>query len=456
MVWIEGSLTERLSEYVVGTGHDDIPVPVREHATWLLHDLVAVMLDATTGAYTTYERLQRYVAAKGCAGSTQVFGSTVRTDVETAALVGGVLGYAIDNEAHHTEAVLHPVAAIGPVVLAAAQQEGASGRDALSAFVVGVDVAIRVATALNGAGLYDRGFHPTPVACGFGAAAASARLMGLDAETTRMALGLAGAQAGGLLAWVDDPQEQARPMNVGLAARNGIAAARLAAAGLPGYPQVFEGKYSVLRAFSDRRDPQRLLAGLGERFGTTELAYKMHASVAFSHPALDALQALVKGGLTSAEVASVELRFPTSGYHVIDDNPLRSHCAQYLVALMLTQGVIRFSDVVQDRAVDDPEVARLRAAVTVVPDDELERTYPELYRTVLTVRTTDGGEIVRDVTHPLGTPENPVGEGELWAKFDRLVVPVLGQEGAAELSAAALGIDRALDVDGLLTATVAR
>lgn len=449
------TLTEQLADYIVRTRDEDTPADVREHAAWVLQDLVAVMLDATTDAYTTYGRLMSYVEAKGASGTTQVFGSDVRTDVETAALVGGVLGYAIDNEAHHTEAVLHPVAAVGPVALAVAQTEGASGSDALSAFIVGVDVAIRVATAFNGAGLYDRGFHPTPVSCGFGAAAATARLMGLDANRTRQALGLAGAQASGLLAWVDDPQEQARPMNVGIASRNGVAAGRLAAAGLPGYPQVFESKYSVLRAFSDRADPARLVAGLGERWGTTELAPKLHACVAFTHPALDALQELVEGGLTPAEVAAVEMRFPKSGYHVIDDNPLRSHCAQYLMALMLTRGVIRFSDVVEDREADDPEVARLRAATTVVPDEELDRTYPRLYRTVLTVRTTDGRQIVRDVVHPLGTPENPVSNAQLQAKYDRLVVPVLGAERAARLSAATLGIDRAPGVEELLGATIA-
>lgn len=449
------TLTEQLADYIAGTQHEDIPGEVREHAAWVLQDLLAVMLDATTDAYTTYRRLMAYVEAKGTTGGPQVFGSHVRTDVETASLVGGTLGYAIDNEAHHTEAVLHPVAAVGPATLAVAQAEGASGRDTLDAFVVGVDVAIRVATAFNGAGLYDRGFHPTPVSCGFGVAAAASRLMRHDADQTRQALGLAGAQACGLLAWVDDPQEQARPMNVGIASRNGVAAARLAAAGLPGYPQVFESKYSVLPAFSDRSDPARLVAGLRKQWGTTELAPKMHACVAFTHPALDALQELVEGGLKSAEVIGVEMRFPKSGYHVIDDNPLRSHCAQYLIALMLTRGVIRFSDVVQDREADDQEVARLRAASTVVPDDELDRTYPQLYRTVLTLRLRDGRQIVRDVVHPLGTPENPVSNEQLQAKFDRLVVPVLGAQGAARLSTAVLGIEQEADVEQLMAAAVA-
>lgn len=447
------TLTERIADHIVRTTAEDIPTDVREHASWLLHDLVGVMVDATSEEYTLFGRLLDYAGRKGGAGTTRIFGSEARTDVETAAFVGGTLGYAIDNEAHHTEGVLHPVAAIGPVALALAQTEGSSGRDALSAFIVGVDVAIRVATALNGAGLYDRGFHPTPVACGYGSAAVAARLMGLDAEQTRMALGLAGAQASGLLAWVDDSQEQARPMNVGIAARNGVAAARLAAVGLPGYPQVFEGKYSVLRAFSDRNDPPRLVEDLGRRWRTTELAYKMHACVAFTHPALDALEELVEAGLAESDVAAVEMRFPSSGYHVIDDNPLRSHCAQYLVALMLTHGVIRFSDVVTDRS-DDPRIARLRAATSVVPDDELDETYPELYRTVLTITRTDGERIIRDVTHPLGTPENPVGPEKLRAKFDRLVVPRLGEERAATLSRAILGIDNAPDVNLVLESTV--
>lgn len=450
------SITASLSEFVSQVADDAVPASVREHAAWLMHDLVAVMVDGTTEDYTLYPRLLSYARASGTGGQARIFGSAHTTDLEAAALVGGVLGYAIDNEPHHTEAVLHPVAAVGPAVLCVAQQYGATGRQALTAFILGVDTAIRVATAFNGAGLYDRGFHPTPVSCGFGVAAASARLMGLDTATTQMALGIAGAQASGLLAWVDDPQEQARPLNVGLASRAGVSAALLAASGLPGYPDVFGGKYSVLRAFSDRHAPKRVLAGLGEHFTSTELAYKMHACVSFTHPALDALQDLVEGGLQASDVASVELRFAPSGYHVIDDNPLRSHCAQYLVALMLTRGVIRFADVVNDRSLDDPEVARLRKAATVVPDDELERTYPEHYRTVLTVRTQHGPDIVRDITHPVGTPENPVTPALLEKKFDRLVVPVLGARQAAELAEAARCLDSAPGLDRLLDLTVPR
>lgn len=447
-----GSLTQRLAAHIAGVRSEDIPADVRRHASWIFKDLMAVMLDATTDAYTTYGRLIRYATAKGTTGPSRIFGSDLRTDVETAAHVGGMLGYAIDNEAHHTEAVLHPVAAMGPVVLAVAEAEGRTGRDAMTAFILGIDVSIRVSEAFNAAGLYDRGFHPTPVSCGFGAAAATAWLMGLDADVTRNALGLAGAQASGLLAWVDDPQEQARPMNVGIAARNGVAAARMAAAGLPGYPWVFESKYSVLRAFSDRNEPERLVDRLGEHWTTTELVPKLHACVAFTHPALDALQELVEHGLHPGQISSIEMRFPRSGYHVIDNNPLRSHCAQYLMALMATRGVIRFSDVVEDRMVDDLEVARIRNATTVVPDDELDRTYPELYRTILTVELNDGHTITRDITYPLGHPENPVTEEHLSAKFDRLVVPILGEGGAWRLSDAALGLEDAPEVGEVLDA----
>lgn len=451
------SLTQQLADHIAGTPGDQIPAPVREHATWLLHDLVAVMSDAGSGAYSTMDRLRSYAATCSGAegGRSRLFGTDQRAPVETAALVGGVLGYAIDNEAHHTEAVLHPVAAIGPVALAVAEASGATGEQMLSAFVIGVDVAIRVATAFNGAGLYDRGFHPTPVSCVFGAAATTARLLGLDADATRNALGLAGAQAGGLLAWVDDPAEQARPMNVGLAARSGVTAAQLAAAGYPGYPEVFQGKYSVLRAFSDRHDPQRLIAGLGEHYTTTELAYKMHACVAFTHPALDALQTLVSQGLDPEDVAEVELRFPTSGYHVIDANPLRSHCAQYLMALMLTHGVIRFSDVVNDRTGDDPRIARLTAAASVVPDEELEQTYPEFYRSIVTLTLTSGERVVRDITHPVGTAQNPADPADLQAKYDRLMIPLHGLDRARELSAEILAIETAPSVTRLLDLSIA-
>src|SRR5262249_43037203 len=149
-----------------------------------------------------------------------------------------------------------------------------------------IEVACRVSFALGPRALYARGFHPSAVCGTFGAAAAAARLLHLPAARVQVALGLALQQASGLLAWASDPTESSRPLNPGLAARNGVTAAYLARLGFGGPPTPFEKPYDAFTAFSGERHPEALLDGWGRRWHLPGLAYKRHASCAFTHPGL--------------------------------------------------------------------------------------------------------------------------------------------------------------------------
>ena len=142
--------------------------------------------------------------------------------------------------------------------------------------------------------MYDLGFHPSAVAGCFGAAAAAAFLLRLEREAVVRALGLAACQASGLMAWESDPSENARPFQMGMAARNGVTAALLAAAGFGGPDRRLRSWPHGVSRVQPRAAPELLIADLGERWdGVMELAIKPYASVSFLHPALDALLALV-------------------------------------------------------------------------------------------------------------------------------------------------------------------
>ena len=176
---------------------------------------------------------------------------------------------------------------------------------------------------------------------------------GLSPERQAIALGLAMQQASGLLAWADDPTEHSRPFNPGLAARNGTTAACLARLGFGGPPTPFEGKYDAFTAFSGSANPEALDQGWGERFHLTDYAYKLYSSCAFTHPGLDALLGLAEDErLTAAQVDRIVLRFPKSGAHMIDDNPLKSHCAQYILPVGLVFGRVIIDDILFDRTAE--------------------------------------------------------------------------------------------------------
>ncbi len=296
-----------------------------------------------------------------------------------AALANATLAYYCDIEPHHVGAILHGPAAIVPVALAVGERQRADGKRTLAAMVLGVEVAARVSYALDPVALYNRGFHPSAVAGAFGAAAAAGHLLRLDAERQAVALGLAMQQACGLLAWASDPTEHSRPLNSGLAARNGVTAALLARLGFGGPPAPFDGKYDAFTAFSGSANPDALLDGWGERFYLPELACKLYSSCAFTHTGLDALLGLAADEkLASRDVERIALRFPKNGAHMIDGHPLKSHCAQYILPVGLVFGRVIVDDILFDRQ-RHPEVARLSSGMALIHDPELDAGYPERY-----------------------------------------------------------------------------
>lgn len=428
MITASSNATDRLARFVEEFTFDQISDEVRERTKDVVYDALGALLAATSKKFDYGDLVARIVRDTGGRPEAQIFNLPLRADAVTAALWNGALGYYCDIESHHPGAIMHAIAVVGPAALAVGEKMDSSGKDVLAAIVVGIDVACRVSYALSAPALYERGFHPTCVAGTFGSLAAAARLFGLRGPALRAAFGLAGTETSGLLAWVDDEREHARPYNMGLAARHGVSAAHLAWCGLSGPPRIFESKYPLGKAFTGEWHEDALLGLLGERFMVMELAFKLYASCAFTHPGLDGLLDVVaRERLRPDEIEHVRLRFPRSGYHVIDGNPLRSHSAQYVFALAVHKGRVDFEDILNDRRLDDPSIAKLSAKIDVVGDDETEQTYPDVYRSIVEIETARG-TFVRDVSHPKGSPQNPLTRAELVRKFERITADVVSPE----------------------------
>jgi 2-methylcitrate dehydratase PrpD len=427
--------TSAIAAFVAGFAPERLPPAIRAKTLDVVLDGAGALLAATDPELSTGRLIAAFAVDGGGKGKASVIGAGTTTDPVSAALANGTMGYACDVEPFHPEAVLHPIACILPASLAVAEHVGASGPALLGAVALGCEVEYRVSMAIGPVEQYDLGFHPSAVCGAFGTAAAAAALLRLDADAVERAFGLAACQASGLMAWESDPTENSRPFQMGMAARNGVTAALLAQSGFGGPRGIFDHGHTVFRAFSRKPRPELLTQALGEDFkGVAELAIKPYSCVAFLHPGLDALLGLQRDNkLACGDIESIALHFARSGTHCIDANPLKSHCAQYVLPVALTREGLRIRDLFFDRRESDPDVARLAARVTVVKDDgELETAFPKHYATRIEISCRDGRVLSRRQDIARGYPDAPLSPAEIRTKFRTLAGTVASPERIAK------------------------
>ncbi len=279
------------------------PADALDIARLSVYDCLAV---AIAGAQEPVSRAVRELV-RSEAGTPQAsaFGLAQRVPARAAALLNGAVAHALDYDDTHFDFVGHPSVAVLPAALAVAEQLQVNGRALLEAFLTGVEVTCRVGGWL-GRPHYNAGFHQTATSGAFGAAAAAARLLGLDAERASHALGLAATRASGLKCQFGT---MAKPFHAGMAASAGVEAAMLAAQGFIARPDAIEcaGGFAATHGAPQgcMDDP---FAGLPETLRFVDVQHKFHACCHGTHPALEALKTLRdRHGLQAGDIGAVSL-----------------------------------------------------------------------------------------------------------------------------------------------------
>lgn len=437
-----GPMTKAWSSYVGNFKSADVPAPVRARALQMILDGSGALLAAANPKISTGRLIAGFVGDLGGKEEASIVGHGFKTSVVNAALANGTMGYTCDVEPHHPEGVLHPIAVMTPTALAISEMTGASGADFVAAVVLGCEIEYRLSMALGPVEQYNLGFHPSAVCGCFGATAAASFLLGLNESQVTKAFGLAGCQASGLMAWESDETENSRPFQMGMAARNGVTSAMLAKRGFGGPINIFDSGHTVFGAFSRKAAPEHMTKDLGTAYdGIMELAIKPYSSVSFLHPALDLLLDIARNEkLAIEDVAGITLRFPSSGTHCIDNNPLKSHCAQYILPVALSREGLNVLDLFNDRRTTDKEVARLSGQVVVVKDDDLDKGFPNSYETIIEVKSKSGRTFSGRSGIARGYPEAPMAEADVQAKFDKLAGSVAAPDRVASLAACIKGL----------------
>ncbi len=437
----ESQPTRTLSEFLAGLRYEDVPAPVVEFTKELFVDWLGSAL-AGKGARPVVA-LREFGRTMGpSTGPSEVLVDRTTTSPLFAALVNAAASHVVEQDDVHNGSVFHPATVIFPAVLAVAQAEGKSGRDVLLASIAGYEAGIRIGEFLGRS--HYRVFHTTGTVGTLAAAAAVGKLLAFDADGMQRALGSAGTQAAGLWEFLRDAADS-KQLHTAKAAADGLLSAYLAREGVTGARRILEGPQGMAAGMSSDADPAKITDRLGTRWAVTETSYKWHSSCRHTHPAADALQALMRREkLDHAQVAGVTARVHQGAIDVLGPvvNPSTVHQAKFSMGTVLgciavygQAGLTEF----EEHALTDPRVAAFCKRVRMEFDDEVNGAYPQRWIGKVEVLTVDGRTLAARVDVPKGDPGNSLTRKEIEAKAIRLAA-FRGAATDAEVRAALIRI----------------
>lgn len=244
----------------------------------------------------------------GSGNECHILGFGDKTNALFAAIANGTMAHAMEFDDTHNESIAHISNSVITTALTLGEQLGLSGKSAIVAISGGNEIACRLGVVAPGA-LHKVGYHATGVIGTMSAAYVASRVLGLNLEQTRNAIGIAGSQAAGIMeCWSDGTWSKF--LHPGLAAHNGLIAANLAKAGFTGPATVLEGRFGLYHSHIQDKDRQfdfaRMTGRLGEKWESRDISFKPYPTAHFIHSFLDALLYLVRNaGLKASDVKKI-------------------------------------------------------------------------------------------------------------------------------------------------------
>jgi len=456
------SLAHRLAEFACSLNFEDLSPEV-------VHEVKRRVIDSFGCALGAWHEEPCVIARKVASDfSAKNGGTIIGTDHQAppdwaAFATGCCIRYFDYNDTYLSKEPAHPSDNIA-AALAVAESVGANGRELITAIALAYEVQCRLCDA---ASIRARGWdHPTYGA--FSTALAAARLMKLDLEKTRHAVNIAGvncaafrqARVGELSHW--------KGVAFANAARHGVYAALLARAGMTGPAPIFEGAMGFekelgisLGQVGDVFDKTKeAMTGGGPASMILKTSIKYWPAEYHSQSAIEAALFLRKEIGDPAQIQSVRIESHDASVDIIGSEPEKwkpetretaDHSLPYITAIALIDGEVTEKQFQPERFTD-PTIWKFLEEVTVQRNDELSALYATAVANIVHVTLRDGRVLTKRVDYPLGNALNPVSDQQLEGKFNALVVPEVGEEGARKILAAGWKLDEAKNPTELMKA----
>ena len=433
------SISQSIAEHVVTFDYSQLPASAVQAAKTLILDTLAVGWAGTTapGAPEAHALLTE----EGGRGDSSAWGYGGKLPVASAAFLNSISGGALDYDGVNT---VHAEIVALPAALAMAERERSSGKDFLTAYVIGSDLSSRFGSSITGT---HKGWFTTSIYGPFAAAAAAAKLLKLDATATRHALGIALSQAGGTQQ-SNIEQALTKRLQGALSARSGVFSAQLAQRGITAPREAIEGKFGLFALYQEG-NPLKILDGLGSRFEHENTAIKKYPCCACSHASLEAALGLIREhDLKPADVTGIEVTHSTFMHRLVGapfnpgDNPQVSaqFSVQYAIACALLRRRMSVADL-DDAAIHDPAIKPITERVRIVVDDTLKSSRAPAS---VKIMTRQHGTLARTTEKFPWSPDDPPAAPALQEKLDACFAA-----GVAPLDAAkkARLIERVRDIE---------
>ncbi len=445
-----GEATGRIAEYVTTTGLEDFPPEAVAAAKGAIMDCLGCMLAGSREPLA--DVLCTYAKSLGEQRRASVVGRGFKTAAPEAALVNGAMAHALDYDDITRAMKGDPSVVLLPAALALTEEENATGRDLLLAYMLGFEVACSVGESVSPAYYDDLGWHPTGPLGAVGAAAAASSILKLDWERTAMTVSLAASQAAGLR---QNFGTMTKPYHAGASCRTGVTSARLVQAGFTASQDAIEGRFGFLRAFSGGQDydPQRVLRTLGSKCYLVEsgVEIKKYPCCGSAHLALDAASRILeREEVDPSEVEKIEVQVdfdpPRSLIHSRPKEGLEGKFSmQYCLAATLLDrrvGLDTFSD---DRVLR-PEAQELIPKIEMhrIPGYEGQPSWIEGYNEVH-LHLRGGRTLTERANRVTQGPLRGAAMEDIQAKFRDCASRAISEESAEELVGLLVGLDSAED-----------
>jgi 2-methylcitrate dehydratase PrpD len=407
--------THELTHFVLATQFKDFPRNVVEQSKVAVLDYLG---SASYGSTKDWSR-------KICSYVKQI--DSKKASPQYAALANGTMGHGFELDDFHTAALVHPGAVVIPAALATAEKEKVSGKEFLTAVILGYEVMVRLGLVLGIAHSL-RGFHATGTTGPFGSATAAGRITKLNKDRMLNAYGIAGSLSSGLKEFYLEGGTVKR-LHAGKAAENGVAAALLAREGFTGPSTVLEGKSGYCRAFSDDFNLGRLREKLGQEWQIMDMNLK-------PYPCCGGIQPGVYGLVNLKQEYDID---PKEVEKVVVETCERiasQNAGPGTQSIMSAQYSIPFcASVTLLKDIEDPSVfskAALRDKQIISLAKKIEvigtREIVGMETSRVTVRLRDGKELKKEIDRPKGHPDNPLSYDEVVGKFKKLAPHVYSEK----------------------------
>ena len=410
------TLSKKLAEYVYQTSFEDLPEHVVEFTKicildWYGSAVAGKDLPPIQAIKDLVEEWGGHEQASMVTGGKSSLGNAV--------LVNAASSHIVELDDIHKSSIIHAGTVVIPAAVAAAEAYDLSGKDLITAVVVGYEVCYRIGEAVSPSHYY---FWHNTATCGtFGAAAAVAKLVNLNVKQTMYALGNAGSQAAGLWEFIEDGANT-KQLHTAKAAYNGTLATLLAKKNFTGASKILEGRRGFFEAMADVADPSKITKNLGKEWKITENSFKIHASCRHTHPAIDCiLDIMNEQSISYQQINRMTIKTYQTVLNITDKpNPdsvyASKFSSQFCASLAAVHGSASLRDFTAESLVDS-KIVNLMKKVDVIVDPYYENAYPEKWGAAVEIALENGKVFEKATDYPKGDPEKMASKEELIQKF---------------------------------------